>query len=346
MPCLIGWTTAARITAQDGGQPTRRGTPAVNFRHRSCGLVKLAVVNLIDEFHVFVAVAERGSFSAAARVLRLTPSTVSKLIARIEQRFGVRAFDRTSKAATLTREGEAYLEHIQRVIDAMADVDGLADTLARVPQGMLRIHTMPSFARHQLGPLLPEFMARYPDLRFEFRLGPRYLTLTDDMDIAIQFGSLSDSSLVARKIASCRRILCASPAYIKRHGLPALPVEVTTHQLLSYSIPGRETWAFIEEGKVRQIRVESRVCADQADFLLELARAGMGIARLPEFQVIDDFDSGRLVPVLAENCLREPIYAIVRTRRNLSPRLRVFIDFVEQKLRGARWNIDAPQARG
>lgn len=296
-------------------------------------------MNLIEEFHVFVAVAERGSFSAAARVLRLTPSTVSKLIARVERRFGVRAFDRTSKAATLTREGETYLEHIHRVLDAMADVDALADTLSRVPQGMLRVHTMPSFAHHQLAPLLPEFLAQYPDLRFEFRLGPRYLTLTDDMDIAIQFGSLSDSSLVARKIASSRRILCASPAYIKRHGAPVAPDGIAAHRLLSYSIPGRETWAFVEDGKARQIRVESKVSADQADFLLELARAGMGIARLPEFQVIGDFTTGRLVPVLAEFCAREPIYAIARTRRNLSPRLRVFIDFVEQKLRGAPWNV-------
>ena len=296
-------------------------------------------MNLIEEFHVFVAVAERGSFSAAARVLRLTPSTVSKLIARVERRFGVRAFDRTSKAATLTREGETYLEHIHRVLDAMADVDALADTLSRVPQGMLRVHTMPSFAHHQLAPLLPEFLAQYPDLRFEFRLGPRYLTLTDDMDIAIQFGSLSDSSLVARKIASSRRILCASPAYIKQHGTPAAPADIAAHRLLSYSIPGRETWVFVEDGKARQIRVESKVAADQADFLLELARAGMGIARLPEFQLMNDFTTGRLVPVLAEFCAREPIYAIVRTRRNLSPRLRVFIDFVEQKLRGAPWNV-------
>ena len=298
-------------------------------------------MNLIDEFHVFVAVAERGSFSAAARVLRLTPSTVSKLIARIEKRFGVRAFDRTSKAATLTREGESYLEHMRRVIDAMADVEALSDTFARVPHGVLRIHTMPSFAHHQLVPLLPDFMAQYPDLRFEFRLGPRYVTLTDDMDIAIQFGSLSDSSLVARKIATSRRVLCASPAYIKQHGMPGAPDELAKHQLLSYSIPGREFWSFVESGKLREIRVQSRVLADQADFLLEMTRAGMGIARLPEFQVMNDFTSGRLVPVLANYCPREPIYAIVRTRRNLSPRLRVFIEYVERRLRDASWNFDS-----
>ena len=299
-------------------------------------------MSLIEDFHVFVAVAERGSFSAAARVLRLTPSTVSKLIARIEARFGVRAFDRTSKAATLTREGEAYLEHIRRVIDAMADVDALADRLARAPQGTLRIHTMPSFAHHQLVPLLAEFVGEYPDLRFEFRLGPRFVTLTDDMDMAIQFGALPDSSLVARKIASSRRLLCASPMYVRRHGMPSTPSDLARHTLLSYSIPGRESWSFIEDGKLRSILVQSRITADQADFLLELACSGMGIARLPEYQVADDLVSGRLVAVLPDTSAREPIYAIVRTRRNLSPRLRIFIDFVERKLRGAPWNVEAP----
>ena len=117
------------------------------------------------------------------------------------------------------------------------------------------------------------------------------------------------------------------------------------HQLLSYSIPGRDTWTFVEAGKPRQVRVQSKVLADQADFLLELVRGGMGIARLPEFQVIGDFTAGRLVPLLAEHCPREPIYAIVRTRRNLSPRLRVFIEFLEQKFRDAAWSVDGVRAK-
>lgn len=297
-------------------------------------------IDRLEDFHVFVTVAERGSFSAAARVLRLSPSTVSKLVARMEKRFGVRVFDRTSKATTLTREGEIYLEEIRRVIDAVADVDALSDTLTRVPHGTVRVHTMPSFARHQLVPVLPEFMARYPDLRLEFRIGPRFITLTDDMDLAILFGSLADSSLVARKIAVSRRILCASPAYLEQNGTPADPSQLAGHELLGYSIPGRESWSFVDGGKAREIRMQARVTADQADLLLQLAIAGVGIARLPEFQLMGDLAAGTLVPLLVQYSVPEPINAIYRTRRNLSPRVRTFIDFIAERFREAPWNLD------
>jgi len=294
----------------------------------------------IKDLHVFVAVAESGSFSAAARSLRLSPSTVSKLISRIENRVGVRVFDRSLKAAILTREGEIYLQHVRRTIDAVAELESLGESLARVPHGTLRVHAGPSFTRSQLAPLLPEFAARYPDLRIEFRLGPQFVGLAGDMDIAIHFGALADSSLVLRKIATSRRILCAAPSYLDRHGVPRLPRDLTSHRLLNYTMPGRETWPFYRGQKVEHVPIQSQLCADQADLLLELVRQGMGIVRLPEFDVADDFASGRLVPVLASYTRREAIYAVVRSRRNLSPRLRVFIDFIEQKLREKSWNVD------
>ena len=293
---------------------------------------------------MFAAVAQAGSFSAAARSLRLSASAVSKLIARIENRARVRLFDRSTKAAILTREGEAYLETIQRVLDAMAEVDSVADTLSRVPHGTLRIHAGPSFTRTQIAPLLPEFLRRYPDLRVEFRLGPKFVGLSDDMDLAIHFGSLSDSSLILRKLATSRRVLCASPEYLKAHGTPAAPADLATHQVLNYTMPGRETWPFVKGKAEQKVPVRARVSADQAEVLLELARSGMGIARLPEFDTAEEFESGRLVPLLTADSLPEAIYAVVRTRRNLSPRLRVFIDFVEQKLRHAQWNLDPRNA--
>ena len=128
-------------------------------------------MNQIQDLHVFIAVAESGSFSAAARSLRLSPSTVSKLIARIENRVGVRIFDRSLKAAILTREGEVYLESVRRAVDAIDELQSLGESLAKVPHGTLRIHAGPSFTRSQLAPLLPEFAAQYPDVRIEFRLG-------------------------------------------------------------------------------------------------------------------------------------------------------------------------------
>lgn len=296
-------------------------------------------IDRLEDFHVFVMVAERGNFSAAARQMKLSPSTVSKAIARVEKRLGVRVFDRSSKtAATLTREGEVYLEQVRRVIDAVADVDALADTLTRVPQGTVRIHTRPSLARHALVPMLPAFMTQYPDLQLNFRLAPRFNTLTDDMDVALVFGVLSDSALVARRIASFRRTLCASPAYLQAHPAPTSIAELAHHKLLTYSVPGRETWPLLDNGVERQVKVQSCLSADQADLLLELARNGVGITQLPEFQVNNDFESGRLVPVLPDCGLTEPIYIVYRKQRNLSPRVRTFIDFVADHFGRAAWN--------
>ena len=297
-------------------------------------------MDLINEFHVYIAVAEGGSFSAAARALRLTPSAVSKLILRLENRVGVRLFDRSAKSAILTRDGEAYLKSVQQVIDAIADVDSLANSLTSVPHGTLRIHTTPSLATGQLAPLLPEFMSAYPDLRVEFRLGPKFVGLADDMDIAIQFGSLTDSSLVQRRLATSRRILCASPEYLSQHGTPANPGELEKHSLLNYSMPNRDTWPFRTQGQVIDVPIRAKVSSDQAEVLLALARDGLGIARLPQYHVMDDIESGRIVPLLTEYSFNEAICAVFRTRRNLSPRMRVFIDFVEGKLQAKAWNLD------
>ncbi len=298
-------------------------------------------VDRLEDFHVFVTVAERGNFSAAARQLRLSPSTVSKAITRVEKRLGVRVFDRSAKtAATLTREGELYLEQARRVIDAVADVDALADSLTRVPQGTVRLHTRPSLARHALVPLLPEFMAQYPDLRLNFRLGPRFNTLTDDMDVAMVLGALSDSSLVARRIASYRRTLCASPAYLTRHRAPATLNDLASHHLLRYSVPGREFWDFEQGGQRVRLPVDAWLSADQADLMLELTRKGVGITQLPEFQLIEDFASGALVPLLPDLGVTEPIYIVYRKQRSLSPRIRAFVDFAVDKFGQMPWNLD------
>ncbi len=297
----------------------------------------------LEDFRVFVTVAETGSFSAAARVLQMSPSTVSKLIARMEQRMQVRAFDRSTQAAVLTREGEVYLEYIRRVLDAAADVEGLVDALAQEPQGAVRIHTSLAFARSQIAPLLPDFVARYPDVELVFRVSPRFVALTNDMDVAIWFGALDESSLVARKIASSRRMLFATPEYLARRGTPRTPAELEGHELLSFSIPGRESWPFLQNGKIREMPARFRVSADLAELLYQLALAHLGIARIPEFMVVDEVRRGVLVPLLQEYAFPEPIYAIYRSRRQLSARIRSFINFLADAVKDADWNLDRSQ---
>ena len=143
-----------------------------------------------------------------------------------------------------------------------------------------------------------------------------------------------------RKLATSRRILCASPDYLKRHGTPADPSELGKHLLLNYTMPGRGSWPFRSQGRITEVPIVATVSADQADVLLALVRNGAGISRLPEFHLIDDFKAGRLVPLLTDFSFNEAICAVVRTRRNLSPRLRVFIEFLERKLQAQPWNLD------
>ena len=258
----------------------------------------------------------------------------------MENRVGVRLFNRSAKSAILTRDGEVYLRSVQQVIDAMSDVESIGHSLSSIPNGTLRIHTTPTFGHGQLAPMLPEFMALYPDLRIEFRLGPKFVGLADDMDIAIQFGTLSDSSLVQRRLATSRRILCASPAYLKKHGTPVDYNDLGGHVLLNYSMPARDTWPFRSDGQVMDVPINAKVSSDQAELLLVLAREGTSIARLPEYHVMDDITSGRVVTLLTEYSFNEAICAVFRTRRNLSPRMRVFVDFVESKLQTKPWNLD------
>lgn len=294
----------------------------------------------IDEFKLLMVVGKNGSFSAAARLSGLSPSAVSKIVTRIEERAKIRLFDRTSKSTNLTREGASYLESIAKVIDAVNDVDSLADVLAREPRGTLRVHAGPSFAKNYIAPFLMKFAEVYPDVHIEFRLGPRFAGLTDDIDIAIHFGPLPDSPFIARKLATSRRLLCATPAYLEQHGTPTEIDQLSAHKLLNYTMADRLYWPFTADGKGKLFKVDSAVSSDQAEFLRELALRGGGIARIAEYVVFEELAAGKLVAVLEKFAIAEGIFAIFRNRRNLSPRLRVFINALRQGLKEQPWNLD------
>jgi DNA-binding transcriptional LysR family regulator len=285
----------------------------------------------------FVRVAEEGDFSAAARSLGLTPSGVSKTIARLEDGLGRRLLQRSSRAMRLTPEGENFLEAARRVLGAVEEAKAIGSA---IPAGTLRIRCVPTFARYQLAPIIPAFRRLYPRLRIAFVLSnERTASLDDQADVAIASGDLPNSSLIARRIASSRWVICASPAYLAERGSPASPADLGRHECLNFSMQTKwNSWSSV----VGTPNAEGGIVANQGDMLLALARAGAGIVRLAEFHISEDLRSGRLVQLFPDeqDQTEEPIYVLYQERRNLSPRIRAFVDFVERAFADTPWRYE------
>ena len=200
------------------------------------------------EMMVFVRVVEDGGFSAAARTLSLTPSAVSKLIARLEGRLNVRLFHRSSRTVTPTSEGEAFYTGARQALEAVEEAEAIAAG-SSTPAGILRIRSVPTFARYQLAPLMPAFRRRFPQIYIELLLSNESIGLLDgNIDLAIRSGELTDSSLIARRIASSRWIICASPDYLAAHGIPQSPAELSAHECLNFSMSTPwNTWTTLAE---------------------------------------------------------------------------------------------------
>lgn len=295
------------------------------------------------EIVAFVASAEHASFSAAARTLELTPSAVSKLVTRLENRLRVRLFTRQARTVSLTEEGNAFMHSARGVIEAMAEADSVAESLPTSVRGTIRVHTMFTFAKHQILPWLPDFLTEHPDLTVEFHVGPQFVDMFDQgIDVAIHSGILPDSSRIARKIASSRWIVCASPDFLARYGQPATPEALRNLPCLGFSFKSDwNVWPFqLDDGTLVGIDVRGKVNTTQGELLRDLALRGAGVVRLAEFHIADDLASGRLVEVLPEHQdhTKEPIYVVYPSRRNLSPRVRAFCARLETQVKTMPWN--------
>ena len=292
----------------------------------------------LRDIEVFVQVVEDGDFSAAARTLALTPSTVSKSIARLENHLGRRLFHRSSRSMGLTPEGQSFLEAAHRVLDAMEEAEAV---VSATPSGTLRVRSVPTFARYQVAPLMPAFRRLYPKLRVEFMLSnERTAWLDDGADVAIASGDLPSSSLIARRIASSRWIICASPRYLQDHGTPSSLEELSQHECLNFSMQTKwNRWSNAESGINSRLNTSGGIVANQGDMLLALARAGAGIVRLAEFHISDDLRAGGLVALFPDHQdhIEEPIYVLYQDKRNLSPRIRVFLNFLQEAFAHPPW---------
>jgi len=284
---------------------------------------------------VFAAVMREGSFSGAGRMLGLTPSAVARSIDRIEARLGVRLLLRSTRALTPTAEGQAYLQTARRIL---ADLDDAEQQIADqgAPRGRLRISAALSHGRLRVVPLLGAFAQAYPNILIDFALTDTIVDVAaGQADVAIRFGPLGDSMLTARKLGESRRMIVAAPDYLARCGTPVRPEDLHRHNCLNFNFRRVEpVWPFRVDGQDVALTVKGSIEANNGETLGQLAAAGVGIARVGAFSVVDDVAAGRLVPVLEELNPGdvELIHAVFVGGANTPARVRAFVDFLAERL--------------
>lgn len=288
------------------------------------------------ELEVFSSVAQSGSFSAAGRALGLTPSAVSRTIDRIEARLGVRLMLRTTRVLTLTAEGQTYLGAARRIL---ADLDDAEQSIADqgAPRGRVRVSAALAHGRMSVVPLLGAFVRLYPHILVDISLTDAVVDVAaGQADVAIRFGKLPDSPLTARRLGETGRTVVASPDYLARRGTPRVPEDLHDHDCLNFNFRRAEpVWPFRRDGRDYALTVSGPVEANNGETLTQLALAGVGVTRVGNFSVADAIDDGRLVPLLEEFNPgdREPIHAVFVGGANMPARVRVFVDFLAERLR-------------
>lgn len=288
------------------------------------------------QLRIFSRVVATGNFSAVAKAEAVTPSAISKVIGKLENEFGFRLFVRTSRSLTLTPEGSAVHARVIDALEALDSIGDLAQSLSNKPRGQLRVHTMLTFGRYKLAPIIKEFADLHPAIKIDLLLAPQFTGLFDDaIDVAIHSGLPPDSALVSKEIYSTRWVVCASPQYLKRYGNPSKPADLAQHKCLNFTWrTAWSAWKFNERDGLAEQPIEGPIRADHGEMVLELALCGAGVARLAEYHVASFLRSGALVRVLDEyqDPTRYSIYAIYSVKKRFSPRLRAFLDFVEARL--------------
>ncbi len=289
------------------------------------------------ELETFLAIACAGSLSGAARALDLTPSAVSRIVSRIEKRLGVQLIVRTTRALRLTSEGESYALAARRILKDLEDTEEAIAKRAR-PSGLIKVSTATAHSRLTIVPLLGEFLARYPDIRIEVEVSDLISDVQGgEADVAIRFGQLPDSTLNARRLGDTGRTVVASPEYLAHAGIPQTPADLQRFNCLDFSFRRLEPgWPFRQDGEEFMLPVKGNLTANNGETLVELALQGMGITRVGNFHIKEALASGRLVPLLEDFNPqdREVIHAVFIGGKNMPARVRVFVDYLVEKMAG------------
>jgi DNA-binding transcriptional LysR family regulator len=295
-----------------------------------------------SDLRVFVRVMDRGSFSAAAEDLGLTPSAVSKLISRLEDRLGARLLERSTRRLALTPEGETFLARARRIVAEIEEAEAEVMRVRGAPRGRLRINSGTAFGLHQLTPALADFLARYPEIDIELSITDRLVDLIEEQaDIAVRSGHFPQGPFIQRKVADLQRVICAAPAYIKQHGMPRVAADLKSHDCIVVAGAGLNRWPFNTGSGVEVIEVRPRVSTDDAEAALRLAIEGAGIVRLSDVIVGGPLRQGELVGLLADihHVEQFPLSALYPAGRQRLPRVAVFIAFLIERFAHAPWRL-------
>lgn len=283
-----------------------------------------------DDYIIFYHLIEQGSFSAAARHMSLTKSVVSKRIAKLEQELGVQLLYRTTRTLTLTEAGRAFFTHAKAVYQAVVTAEESIVGLGKNLSGNIKV-SVPTISGELILPqVINEFNQKYPDINIDMDLDNRFVDIVNErFDLAIRTGILPDSSLIARKLVDANWIVCASPQYLAKHGIPKQPQALDKHNCLVYSYQetGAREWAFKEGDEVYQITVDGNLCTNNSSVLRNVALLGQGIIYVPRVLVYEDLKQGRLIQLFKDEtakCLG--IYAVYPYTRQQPEKIKIFID--------------------
>ena len=285
----------------------------------------------IEAMQTFVTVADLQGFAPAARKLGLSPPAVTRLIAALEERLGTRLLQRTTRKVALTDAGARYLERARRILADIEEAELAAESERTRPTGRLVVSAPVGFGRLHVSPVMSAYLKRYPEVSGELRLEDRVVSLVEDgVDLAVRIGQLPDSSLVARQVGEMRRIVVASPAYLKARGEPTTPEAISAHQIIEFGGSALTAdWRFARDGEELRINVAPRFTSNVADAAIQHAIEGGGLTRVLAYQAADAIRRGRLKVVLQKFQLPAlPVQIVYPTSRLLSAKVRAFVDLV------------------
>jgi DNA-binding transcriptional LysR family regulator len=293
-----------------------------------------------QEMRVFAAVADAGSFVAAADALDISKAAVSRYVSELEQRLGVRLMHRTTRRLSLTQEGEVFLARSREILASIDDSEREISTRSESASGLLKLSVPVSFGIKHLAGLWSEFLQAHPQVSLDVQLADRVIDLVDEgFDVAVRIARLPDSTLVSRKLATTRLVLSASPKYLKARGVPKHPSDLAEHDILGYSLLAMgDTWQFTGPKGPVTVKVRPRLWTNNGDTCVAAALRGAGIQLQPTFLIADELASGKLVEVLPKFRASElGIYAVYPTRKFVLPKVRVLLEFLSAKLQDAAW---------